>query len=92
MDPNRKASDFVEIYHADSRIAAQKIIDVILAPEGVETMVHDRLAEHLPGMGLPGGVYIAVPDDQREKAVGLLDEARENGFLEDEDGETIEPQ
>jgi hypothetical protein len=35
------------------------------------------------------GVFIAVPEEQREKAVAILDEARENGYLDGEDGERV---
>ncbi len=89
MVPTHKARDFVEIYHAQSAIAAQKIVDVILAPEGIEVMLHDRVNVVAPASSQFGGVYIAVPSEQREKAVGLLDEARENGYLDDEDGEAV---
>jgi hypothetical protein len=89
MAPTHKARDFVEIYRAQSAIAAQKIVDVVLAPEGIEVMLHDRINVVGPAPTQFGGVYIAVPEDQREKAIGLVDEARENGFLDDEDGERV---
>jgi hypothetical protein len=88
MSPHR-AQDFVEIYQAGSPIAAQKIVDVLLAPEGIEVMLHDRMNVVAPADSQTGGVFIAVPAEQREKAVALLDEARENGYLDDEDGERV---
>ena len=81
--------DLVEVFQADDAIAAQKIVDVVLAPGGVEGLIHDRKDQALPGLGQPGAFYIAVPASQREKAVGLIDEARENGFLDEDEVEKI---
>ncbi len=89
MSPTRKAEDFVEIFVTDSTMTAQKIIDVLLAPEGIEVRLHDRKDQAFPSVGQPGGVFIAVPEGQRDKAVGLLDEARENGYLNEEDGAKV---
>jgi hypothetical protein len=84
MDRTR-TDDFVEVFQADGMISAQKIVDVVLAPGGVEAQIHDRKDQALPGIGQPGGYFIAVPESQREKAVGLIDEARENGFLDEDE-------
>ena len=82
MDRTR-SEVIVEVFQADSELAAQQIVDVVLGPGGVEAQIHDRKDQALPGVGQPGGFFIAVPVSQREKAVGLIDEARENGFLDE---------
>jgi hypothetical protein len=84
-----QSDDLVEIFQADALISAQKIVDVVLAPGGVEAQIHDRKDRALPGVGQPGGYFIAVPQSQREKAVGLIDEARENGFLDEDEVEKL---
>jgi len=90
MAQTHKAGEFVEIYQAESQIAAQKIVDVLLGPEGIEVMLHDRLNVVAPApAGQAGGFFIAVPADQRERAVTILEEAKDNGYLDDEDGELI---
>jgi len=89
MERTRKAGDLVEIFHTESIVVAQEIVDAILAPEGVEATLHDRKDQAFPGVGQPGGFYVAVPADQREKAVGLIDEARENGLLDADDGNRL---
>ena len=70
-------------------IAAQRIVDTLLVPAGIEFMLHDRLNVVGPADSQAGGIYIAVPQEQREKAVALIQEAEENGYLDDEDGEDV---
>ena len=84
-----ESGEYVEVYHTDSTIVAQKILDVLLLPEGVQALVHDRKEGMFPGQGLPGAVYIAVLKEQEDAARELIGEAHENGFLEDEDGELL---
>jgi hypothetical protein len=88
MDATRR-DDYVEVFRSDGLIAAQKIVDVILAPGGIEAQIHDRKDLALAGIGQPGAFFIAVPASQREKAVGLIDEARENGFLDEDEVEKV---
>jgi hypothetical protein len=89
MEPTSKAEDFVEIYHAESQMAAQKIVDVLLTPAEIPVRIHDRIDQAFPSVGQPGGVFIAVPADQRERALAILDEAREDGYLDAEDGAKV---
>ncbi len=89
MSPTHKPRDFVEIFQAESAITAQKIVDVLLAPEGIEVMLHDRMNVVAPAGTQFGGVYIAVPAEQRDQAIGILDEARANGYLDDADGDKV---
>ncbi len=90
MEPNRTPDQFVEVFHTDSVVEARKIVDVLLVPDGIEASVHDRKDLAFPGVGQPGGFYIAVAASQREKALGLIDEARENGFLDDDEVDVVE--
>ena len=41
------------------------------------------------GAGQPGGIYVAVHKDDVDRAVKILDEARDNGFLEVDEGEPV---
>jgi hypothetical protein len=85
MDPD----DYVEVFQTDSTIAAQKVLDVLLVPEGIKAVLRDRKSENFPGAGLPGSLFIAVHRDDLERATGILDEARENGFLEVDEGAPV---
>jgi hypothetical protein len=76
------ADDYTEIYHTDSTAEARKILDVILLPQNIEAVIHDRSDKALPAAGQPGGYYIAVPGAQREQAAAILQEAVDNGYLE----------
>ena len=84
-----ESGEYVEVYHTDSTIVAQKILDVLLLPEGLRALVHDRKEQMFPGQGLPGGVFIAVAQEQEDAARELIAEAHENGFLDDDDGELL---
>jgi hypothetical protein len=84
-----KASDFVEVYHTDSTIMAQKILDVILAPGDIDGVLHNRRSEAFPSAAQPGGWFVAVHIDKRDEAVRLLKEALENGYIEKTDGVII---
>jgi hypothetical protein len=87
--PANDSAEYVEVYHTDSTIAAQKVLDTLLVPEGVRAQLHDRKEGMFPGQGLPGGVFIAVDKEQEDKARELIAEAQENGFLEDDEGELL---
>jgi hypothetical protein len=90
MDPPANDSaEYVEVFHTDSTIVAQKILDLLLVPEGVRAQLHDRKEGMFPGQGLPGGVYIAVVKEQEDAARELIGEALENGFLGDDEGEIV---
>jgi hypothetical protein len=91
MESTPQPDNLVEIFHTNDLAAAQEIVVVVLQPEGIEAVVHDRKDMAFPASGQPGGFYIAVPGTQREKAIGLIDEARENGFLDDKEGDKVEP-
>jgi hypothetical protein len=85
----RKAGDYTEVYHTASTSEAQRILDVILLPAGIEAVLHDRKDHAFPAAGQPGEVAIAVPMDQREKSVDLITEAIENGYLKDLEGQIV---
>ncbi len=77
----------VEVWIAPSTVVAQKILDVLLTPEGIEATVHDRRDAMFPSEGEPGGYYVAVRADQADRAREILDEARRNGFLDPQEGD-----
>jgi hypothetical protein len=78
-----RADDFLEIYHTDSTVEAGRILEVVLIPQGIEGVIHDRTDHALPApASQPGEVSIAVPRGQKAEAVRLLLEAREAGYLE----------
>lgn len=88
MSPDRTADEFVEVYRTDSPEEARRLRDVVLRPEGIEAVLHDRTDHALPAPASQSGeVSIAVPAAQADRAVEILDE-----FLaaEREAGETGE--
>jgi hypothetical protein len=84
MPTHLTADDFVEVYHTNTTAEAQKILDVILAPQGVEGVIHDR-QDHafIAPSAQAGSVSVAVPFGSREQAILLLQEARAAGYLDE---------
>ncbi len=69
------AEDFVEIYETDSQARAARIVAVVLRAQGVEAVLHDRTDHAIPApASQPGSYFIAVPADDRERALTLLRE------------------
>ncbi len=89
MHPGHKPRDFVEVYGTSSTHVPQKILDVLLAPEGIEATIHDRANGMFPTAGEPGGYFVAVSGDQAERARQIIAEALRNGFLDPGEGELI---
>ncbi|HKA88170.1 MAG TPA: DUF2007 domain-containing protein [Haliangiales bacterium] len=89
MQPADKSPRFIEVYQARSTMAAEKILDVLLLPEGIEATIHDRRPIMFPGVGEPGVYFVAVHADQADRAREILDEAQRNGFLDPEDGDLV---
>jgi hypothetical protein len=83
-----ETEDFVDVYRTDSTIAAQKVVDTLLGPAGIETLVSDRHLTMLPSPGQEG-VRISVAIHERERAVEILREAYENGYLAPAEGELL---
>ncbi|MBI4509666.1 MAG: DUF2007 domain-containing protein [Deltaproteobacteria bacterium] len=70
--------DFVEIYRTDSPAEAYRIRDVVLIPQGITAVVHDRMDHAFPAPSAqPGVVSVAVPMSQRDRAVSLIEEYEE---------------
>ena len=84
-------TDIVEVFEASTLAAGQKILDVLLLPEGIEADLHDRSDHAFPAEGQPGAHFIAVPLPQEARAREVLSEAMNNGFLDPSDGEVIPP-
>ena len=82
------AEDLVEVFHTDSTILAQKVLDTLLVPGGIKAVLYDQRDTMFPADGMRGGVCIAVSSEQAERAAELIAEARADGFLDvDEGGE-----
>jgi hypothetical protein len=90
MASDPATEDFVDVYRTDSSFAAQKIVDTLLGPEGIQTLLSDRHVTMVPSPGQEG-VHLAVALHDRERAVAIIREAQENGFLDDEEGELLSP-
>lgn len=82
LDDLRGASDLVEIYRADSDIAASVVMDEILGPAGIRAYRHDRRSHALPApASMPGEIGIAVSMARADEARTLLREALRDGVL-----------
>lgn len=89
MASTPETEDFVPVYRTDSTFAAQKIVDTLLRPEGIDTLLSDRHVTMVPAPGQEG-VLVAVAKHNRERAVTVLREAHDNGFLDAEEGEVLD--
>ena len=75
MSPS--ANDFVEIYRTDSQTEATRIVEVVLCPQGVQAVLHDRTDHSFPTpASQPGNYFVAVLAAERDRALALLDEYR----------------
>jgi len=74
-------NELVEIFRADSLVAADKIVTVVLNPEGIRASVIDKNDREFPGAGQSGGYFVAVEDSKKERALELIDEAVKNGVI-----------
>jgi hypothetical protein len=74
MGPH-SADEFVEIHRTDSPTEATRLVEVVLRPQGIEAVIHDRTIHAIPApASAPGDLFIAVPASQRDRARALLDE------------------
>ena len=79
----------VELFATRDPMAAQVAIDEVLAPEGIDAVVHDRVSHMIPAPAtMLGGYFVAVPRSQVARAAELLRDAVGNGAL---DGELLTP-
>jgi hypothetical protein len=84
MDKVPNADDFVEVYEADSAADADRIVHLVLSPEGIECILHDRITRSFPAPSTTSGeASIAVPVKDKDRAIALLreyfDAAKEPG-------------
>ena len=74
-DTERRADEFVEVYRTDSMEEALRISDVVLVPQGIEAVIHDRTNHALPApVAQPGVISVAVPAPDRTRALGVIEE------------------
>ena len=75
MDKDLNADDFVEVYEADSAADADRIVHVVLSPEGIECVIHDRISRSFPAPSTTSGeASVAVPTKDRDRAIAVLRE------------------
>ena len=82
--------EYIEIYRCNDQLEANRVVDELLGPGGVEALVHNRSNGALPGAAESGGYYVAVPSDSAAEALQILTEARADGELEADSGELIQ--
>ena len=79
-----RQDDWTEVYHTDSTLEAQRILDTVLRSEGIEGLIHDRTDHALPApASQPGTVAIAVRQRDADRARQLLDQAAADGIMDD---------
>jgi hypothetical protein len=79
------AEDVVEVFATRDALAAQAAIDEVLAPAGIEGVVHDRVSHMIPAPAtLNGGYFVAVPQSQLLPAVEALRDALQVGTIDGE--------
>lgn len=81
--------DLAEVFRCGARMEANRVIDELLAPEGIEGFVHDRTSSSLPARAEMGDYFVAVPADKAPRARGLLERARHAGELDAQSGDII---
>jgi hypothetical protein len=90
MDPRAAVPEYEEVFESDSVIEAQRIVDVILRPQGIDAVLHDRTSHAFPAPAtMAGGVFVAVLSEQVRKARELISEACEAGYVSEESGELV---
>ncbi|MSP59851.1 MAG: hypothetical protein EXR72_05840 [Myxococcales bacterium] len=87
----RQAEELVEVYRTDNEMAANVVIDELLAPAGIDAFRHDRRSHALPiPSSFPGQMGIAVDRSLADRARDVLREAKSDGVLMDDDGQIID--
>lgn len=76
-------SDLVEVFLTDSTVEARRVLDTLLRPAGIAGAIRDRMDHALPApASQPGTIAVAVPAAARERAVAILKEAEEDGYID----------
>ena len=81
--PEATHDDLVEIYQTSDSLEADVIRDEVLTPNQVESVILDRTSHPFNTPTMSGAYFIAVPQDDVERARRLLHEAREAGVISD---------
>lgn len=81
--------DLIEVYRCGAEMEANRVIDELLAPEGIEGFVHDRTSHSLPSPAEMGDFFIAVPTALGARARIVLAQARAAGELDAQSGSII---
>jgi hypothetical protein len=86
-----RADELVEVYRCISEMEADRAMVEVLEPLGIESYLRDRVSHALPApVSEPGNYFIAVAEDDAERAREALREALEDDVLDANEGELIE--
>lgn len=87
---DQRSEQTVEVYRCNQELEANRVIDELLGPAGIECFVHDRASHALPvPSSQTGALFIAVPAAQAAQARSLLLQARADGELDDSGGQVL---
>ena len=76
MQVRETPEDYVEVHRTDDQGEALRLVDVVLRPNGINAVIHDRVDHALPApASQPGGYFIAVPKGERDRALELIQSA-----------------
>lgn len=86
-----RVDDLVEVYRCITEMEADRAMVEVLEPLGIESYLHDRVSHALPAPDSEAGAFfIAVNEDDAERAREALREALEDDVLDANEGELIE--
>jgi len=77
--------ELVEVFRTGDEMVAQTAIEEVLAPNGIDGVVHDRVSHALPTATAMGEYFVAVPSEQVTLAAAVLRDALQDGALVDGD-------
>jgi hypothetical protein len=84
--------DVVEVYRTDSTVEAHRVLDTLLAPAGIRGLIRDRMDHALPApASQPGQLSIAVAAPDAQRAIEILKEAEEDGYIDHTDAAVSSP-
>jgi hypothetical protein len=85
-------SDWVEIFRTDSTVEARRVLDTLLVPAGIAGDIRDRVNRVMPApASQPGEIAIAVAPEDVDRAVSILREAEEDGYIDGSDAAISSP-
>ncbi len=84
--PPHVTDDLVEVFVTDSTVEARRVLDTLLLPAGISGDIRDRMVHAFPAPATEtGAIAIAVSATDRDRAVAILKEAEEDGYIDHTD-------